>query len=154
MNPDSRSFSSWDCLFSSQTPEWAYSLWVFLLGWPTEGYSVDCTPAIPSFPSSHLTVQGQSPSSWGHVTAQAASSLCWCPKASGSTSVGMKVFFTMRSALASQPSRRLVTQGPSLQELFWAVRLICRMEERGPSVRGCQREILSGPGIVMVKLLL
>lgn len=25
---------------------------------------MDCIPAIPSFPSSHLTLQGQSPSSW------------------------------------------------------------------------------------------
>ena len=52
------------------------------------------------------------------------------PKASDPTLVGTKLLFTTPPDLLSKPASRWVTQVAVLQDLFWAVMLICRMEKK------------------------
>lgn len=84
-------------------------------------------------PSSHPTVQGQSPSYRNHVVAQFWRSLRRRPKESGPTSVGLKPGFKTSPYLWSLSSVLWALQVDSLHSLFWVVMLINRMQKkRGP----------------------
>ena len=43
--------------------------------------------------------------------------------------MGTKLLFTIPPDLLSKPASRWVTQVAVLQDLFWAVMLVCRMEK-------------------------
>ena len=73
-------------------------------------------------------------SSWSHFTAQFWRSLLRWPKALEPTLVDMKFLLISLPDLLSEPAILWVTQVALLQDLFWAVMLICRMEKKRKSV--------------------